>query len=138
MLAKTLSRRRGMIWGLSLHGWEEIMRGAIAAVGIFGLLVGVATYFVVTLTREEAAESKRQFEEYKIEAAGGVTKSNERIAELSTQAERLRNETARLQTDNLALQTAMLPRYVGAIGIDGRPPAETWFAGFERWAGIKI
>ena len=32
----------------------------------------------------------------------------------------------------------MLPRHVGLFGFDQRPMAETWFAGFERWAGTKI
>src|ERR1700676_4606348 len=58
-------------------------------------------------------------------------RANERLAGVN-------KETARLTADNLALQTVMLPRNVGAIGIDQRPPAETWFAGFERWAGVKI
>lgn len=61
-----------MIWGLSLHGWEDIMRGSLAIVGVFGLLVGVSTFFVVRLQREEIAAS------------------NERVAELN-------NETARLE-----------------------------------------
>lgn len=47
-------------------------------------------------------------------------------------------ETVRLTADNLALQTVLLPRSVGSIGVNQRPPAETWFAGFERWAGIKV
>lgn len=50
----------------------------------------------------------------------------------------LNRGTARLQSDNLALQTVLLPRSIGAIGVNQRPPAETWFAGFERWAGIKV
>lgn len=57
--------------------------------------------------------------------------SNEHIA-------RLNNETARLQADNLALQTVLLPRHVGLIGLDGPPPAQEWFAGFQRWAETKI
>jgi hypothetical protein len=109
-----------MIWGLSLHGWEEVMRGSLAIVGVFGLLVGLATFFVVTLTREEAAESKKQLDEASILAA------------------KLNNDTARLTAENLALQTVLLPRHVGLIGLDEEPRAKTWFAGFERWAGTKI
>jgi hypothetical protein len=58
-------------------------------------------------------------------------KSNERIAKLN-------NETASLTADNLALQTVLLPRHVGLIGLDEQPKALTWFVGFERWAGTKI
>ena len=57
--------------------------------------------------------------------------SNERIAELN-------NETARLQADNLALQTVLLPRSAGSIGINQRAPAEMWFAGLQNWAGTKL
>jgi hypothetical protein len=56
--------------------------------------------------------------------------SNERIAILN-------NDAARLQADNLALQTVLLPRHVGLIGISEEPRAKIWFAGFERWAGTK-
>jgi hypothetical protein len=62
-----------MIWGLSLHGWEEVMRGSLAIVGVCGLLVGLATTFVVTLTREEATESKKQLEEYKLDAGAKIS-----------------------------------------------------------------
>ena len=42
-----------MIWGLELHTWEEIMRGSLVAVGAFGLIGGLATWFVVSLQRGE-------------------------------------------------------------------------------------
>jgi hypothetical protein len=57
--------------------------------------------------------------------------SNERIAGLN-------NDTARLQADNLALQTVLLPRHVGIIGVNERPKAETWFAGMAAFAGVPI
>lgn len=118
MPAATLSKRGRMIWGLSLHGWEEVMRGSLAIVGVFGLLVGLATYFVVTLTREEAAESKRQFEEYRAEAAGEVSKANEHIAVLSTQGEQLRKDTAeanaRAVEAQFALEKLKAPRLLSA------------------------
>ncbi len=57
--------------------------------------------------------------------------SKERIA-------RLNNETEHLKADNLALQTVLLPRHVGLIGLDGPPKALEWFSGFEALAGTEI
>jgi hypothetical protein len=72
MQTMTHSESRRVIWGLSLHGWEEMMRWSLAAAGIAALIVGVSTYFVVTLQREEIAASRNEFERYKIDAAKEV------------------------------------------------------------------
>jgi hypothetical protein len=66
MPATTLNKMGRMIWGLSLHGWEDVMRGSLAVVGVFGLLVGLSTFFVVTLQREEIVESKNEMDSYKL------------------------------------------------------------------------
>lgn len=113
--------------GLSLHDWENVMALSLAAAALAAAIVGVSTWVVIQLTRAVNQESARQIAE--LNAAAG--KSGERIAALN-------NETARLQADNLSLQTVLAPRHVGLIGIDGPPKAAEWFAGFERWAGTKI
>lgn len=102
-----------MIWGLSLHGWEELMRGSLVVVGVGGLLVGLATFFVVALTREELAEARAV-------------------------SDKLRSDTARLTADNLALQTSLLPRHAGIFGINMPAPATEWFSGIEAFAGTKL
>jgi hypothetical protein len=85
------------------------------------LLGGALATFVIVQTgdikEEHWAEDRRH--------------SNERVA-------RLNNEAARLEADNLALQTVLLPRGVGSVGTDENPKAATWFSGFDRWAGTKI
>jgi hypothetical protein len=58
-----LSKRVKMIWGLSLHGWEDIMRGALAIIGVVGLIVGLSTWYVVKLQRVEISESNQKLEE---------------------------------------------------------------------------
>jgi hypothetical protein len=58
MPAVTLSKRVKMIWGLSLHGWEDLMRGSLLVVGVFGLIAGLSTWFVVKLQRVEIAKSE--------------------------------------------------------------------------------
>jgi hypothetical protein len=63
MPTTTLSKRVKMIWGLSLHGWEDVMRGSLAAVGVFGLIVGIATWYVVKLQRVEIEASSKEIEE---------------------------------------------------------------------------
>lgn len=110
--------------GLSLHSWEDLMIFALAIVGAFGVVVGVATFAVVRLQRAEIADSKREFDQYKLEVA-------EKTAFLN-------NETERLQADNLALQTVLQQRRAGLFGVNEEPPAKRWFAGVERWAGTKV
>jgi len=123
-----------MIWGLSLHGWEEVMRVSLAVVGVSGLLVGLATIFVVTLTREEVAESKRELEEYKLDAgtkisaaeAIGLTakaeaaKANAQIAEASA-----RQKEAELKLEQL--RDRMRQRHINGDQflkiLEGRPKA---------------
>jgi hypothetical protein len=55
----------------------------------------------------------------------------EKIGQLNIEAERLK-------ADNLALQTAMLPRNIGLVGIDEPAPADKAFAGIEHFAGTRI
>ncbi len=74
MTITTQSQKAKMIWGLSLHGWEDIMRASLALVGIFGLIVGLSSWFVVKLQRVE------------------IRLSNERIAAAELETERLKKE----------------------------------------------
>ena len=96
--------------------------GTLANWGLLAsLIAGVVSTFLIVQTADVKEEHW----------AHDRKESGERIAKLN-------NDAARLTADNIALQTVLLPRNVGSIGIDQRPPAETWFAGFERWAGTKI
>src|SRR5436190_2055452 len=103
--------------------------GSIANWTLLACLIGgvIATFFIV-----RAADIKEEHWAHDRSAA------NTRIAELNDSAKKseeriasLNNETARLQADNISLQTVLLPRHVGLIGIDQEPPAKKWFAGFE-------
>lgn len=123
-----------MIWGLSLHGWEDAMRGSLAIVGVFGLLVGLATFFVVTLQREEIAESKSEFDKYKISAAADadakigvareeakaaaskaqadITKANAEIADAKRQTAVLEKETAQARAEQDRLKQLVIWRSI--------------------------
>jgi hypothetical protein len=110
MPVTTLSKRVNMIWGLSLQGWEDLMRGSLLVVGVFGLIAGLSTWYVVKLQRAEIAHSAIELEEYKSDAAvkveeakkegieAGKTAGNAlvRAAELEREA-----ATARLETEKL-------------------------------------
>jgi hypothetical protein len=67
------SKKVSRMFGLSLHSWEDLMIFALAIVGAFGVLVGVATFAVVRLQRAEIASSKEEFDKYKIEAGEKVS-----------------------------------------------------------------
>jgi hypothetical protein len=83
---------------------------------VSGLIAGLSTWFVVKLQRVEIEQSAIEQAQYKAEAAAEVAKANERIAELSTQAEGLKKETAvaneRAAQAQLALQKLANPRFL--------------------------
>ena len=88
---------------------------------ISSLVIGVvATIVIVRL----AAVKERYWEEERDSA-------NLKIAELN-------KETAQLTADNISLQTVMLPRHAGLIGINEEPPAKKYFAGMEKFGGINV
>ena len=85
------------------------------------LIGGVISTFVIVKTSDVKEENWS--EDRRI--------SNERIATLN-------NDTARLQADNLALQTVLLPRHAGLLGINRSPPAAEWFAGIAPFPGTEL
>lgn len=90
MPTTTWSKKVKMIWGLSLHGWEDAMRFSLAVIGIFGLIVGLSTWFVVKMQREEIAASQGEFERYKLEASKEIAESNARQKQAEVKLEQLR------------------------------------------------
>lgn len=80
---ETVSRRVKLMLGLSLHAWENLMVGSLAAAAFVAFLVVVSTWAVVHLQRQELAASKDEFERYKLE-------SGEKIAAANLETMRLR------------------------------------------------
>jgi hypothetical protein len=144
MQTTTLSKRVKMIWGFSLHGWEDVMRFSLAIVGIFGLIVGLATWFVVKLQRVEIEQSRIELETYKVEAGekiaasvavGEKAQENAAIAIAETakakeRAAELTFETEKLRKENLDLQLAVAPRVL-LISTFGDQDALKQFSGLR-------
>jgi hypothetical protein len=116
------------MFGFSLHGWENSMVVFLIIAGGFALLAGAATWAVVRLQRLEIAESNEALERYKADAATALEATRAEAARANESAERLKNETARLQSENLSLQTVLLPRHITLSSASAPNNADTWFA----------
>jgi hypothetical protein len=120
-----------LLWGYSVEFWD---RFGIWALGI-GALLGVAA---LALTAVSAYVLYRVADKAQIELVAETKAGAERIAKSDERMAELNNQTEHLKADNLALQTVLLPRHVGLVGLNGPPPAVKWFAGVGQFAGTKI
>lgn len=127
-----ISRGVKRVWGLDLHGWEQLMLVSLGFAALAAVFVTVTTGAVIRLQKQEAAQANSELERYKAEAAAEVGKAHERIAELSTQGEALKRSTAeanaRASEANLSLQRLKMPRMLDPeplkVGLAGvRPPS---------------
>ncbi len=141
-----------LVFGIDLHGWEQLMLWALGFAALAAVAVVVTTAAVVVSTRDENARTQAEFEAYRLESAKQIAESQAQAemaraeasrgsamaADAQMRAARLNRETAQLQADNLALQTVMLPRNVGIIGINEAPRAAEYFAGVAPFAGTLL
>lgn len=111
-----------MIWGLSLHGWEDLMRASLLIVGVSGLIAGLSTWYVVKLQRAELAQSTRELEEYKSDA--------------SVRAAELEKEAAQLRADNLETEKIIQPREFPIYGTNN--DAASLNKELENFSGTKV
>jgi hypothetical protein len=132
------SKRLSRMLGLSLHSWEDIMVASLALAGVIALIIGIATFSVVRFQRVEIVESNEALERYKAEAANALESTKAEAARANESSERLKNETARLQSDNLALQTVMLPRHIALSSFSAPNNADTWFAPMAEFAAVPF
>jgi hypothetical protein len=72
--------------GFDLHSWEQWMLYSLAFAGVAAIAVFISTASVVILQRRENAESKAEFERYKLETGETIAKANERAAEANERA----------------------------------------------------
>jgi hypothetical protein len=120
----TFSKKVKMIWGLSLHGWEDLMRVSLIVVGVSGLMAGLSTWFVVKLQRAEIAQTEVDLEKYKedtklkveeakkegIEAGKAAGDALLRAAELEKKAAESKERATKLE---LELAKIKQPRKIG-------------------------
>jgi hypothetical protein len=105
------SKKVSRMLGLSLDSWNNALLMFLALGAFVAALVGVATYATIRLTKDESAESKREFEAYRLD-------SNLRAAGLEKEA-----ADARLQTEQIKqvvswriLQPDIAERFKKALG----------------------
>jgi hypothetical protein len=119
----------GTAWWSGFYFWISIC--ALIALGV----AEVASHRYSDRKDELAAIEQDAIQQHHDEEMAGLhleaSKADERAADANLKA-------TELQADNLALQTAMLPRHVGSIGLNEPPKAREWFAGMEAFAGTEF
>jgi hypothetical protein len=76
--------------GLTLHGWENAMVGALVIAGFFAIVATAATWAVVRLQRNEIAYSKDEIDRYRLKTAKEISLANARAAEAELALEKFR------------------------------------------------
>lgn len=104
--------------------WDFWLIISVAIAASAAIAIGITTTGSIVSHKRETAAAGQELERYKTDAS-------KKTAELN-------NETARLTADNLALQTVMLPRHVGIVGINKPPEAQEWFAGIEAFTNTEF
>ncbi|MGO8756338.1 MAG: hypothetical protein ACLQHK_14070 [Gallionellaceae bacterium] len=163
---KRAKMESSLLLGQTASWWDAAMLISLAVVAFVAFLVAGATTGSVVANKRESAAAKVELERYKLGVASQVAEaktegikagekagnalvraaeSEAKTALLEKEAAAIRNETAqanerveKLKAENIAWQKAMLPRYIGLIGIDGPPKAQEYFAGIDRFAGTPI
>jgi hypothetical protein len=114
-LSKTVSRVS--IFGLELTSWEHLMLLSLGIAGLVAVAVFVTTASVVILQRRDNAQTKREYEEYKLTVDAKVAEAKrEGIAagksagDALVRAAALEKEAQELKAANLALEARIQPR----------------------------
>lgn len=102
------------MWGIDLHGWEQLMLVSLGFAALAAVFVTVTTGAVVRLQKEEAAHSSAELDKYKAASAAEVGRAHEGIEKAKGEAARA-NESAALANARaaeaqLALEKFKAPR----------------------------
>ena len=108
-----------------LERWGSVIADAAIGFGIVGEVI--FSRKDSRIQTELRKRSNKQLED----AVKEASEANRRAAETAAVAEQLRFE-------NLTLHRVMMPRHVGAVGFDGPPPAQIWFAGVQAFPGTNV
>ena len=66
------------VWARDLHSWEQLMLLSLGVTGLAALAVFITTASVVILQRNETAQTKREYEAYKLTVEGQVAEARKR------------------------------------------------------------
>lgn len=98
------------MFGFGLDSWNSILLFFLAITAVAAAFVGFSTYATIQLAKQEAADSKREFDEYKLTVEGKVAdaksegiKAGETAGNALVRAAELEREaaSARLETEKL-------------------------------------
>jgi hypothetical protein len=111
------------MFGIDLHGWEQVMTLSLMTAGIAAVVVALSTTMVVKLQRQEANAAEAILAKYKEKAGMEIAESNLKASEAIQTAEAERLERLKLEAQiaprrlNLNQQhglTAALMKFGGA------------------------
>jgi hypothetical protein len=118
----SFSKRVRLMLGLSLHAWENVMVLFLGVAAIAAAFVGISTYAVVQLQKQEAADAKKEFDAYKLTVEGQVSDAKKEGIEAGKTAGNAVLRAAELEKEaaNARLQTEQIKAVVAWRTI---PPA---------------
>jgi hypothetical protein len=105
-----LSKKVRRMLGLGLDSWNNIMLFFLAVAAVAAAVVGFSTYATIQLAKQEAADSKREFDAYKLTVEGKVAdaksagiKAGETAGNALVRAAELEKEAAnaKLETEKI-------------------------------------
>lgn len=76
--------------GLPLHSWEEIMVWSLGAAAVAAVAVGLSTFCVIVLQRQEAAAADRALQAYKLSVATQVAGLEKEAADARLETEKVK------------------------------------------------
>ena len=75
------------MFGLDLHGWEQVMVASLLLAGIIAVVIGISTFLVVKLQRLETKAAAEEFAIYRTESSKDIANANARAAEANLELE---------------------------------------------------
>jgi hypothetical protein len=105
---------RRMLFGLSLHSWEQLMLVALGGAALAAVFIVVTSTAVVVLTRAAADQTKREFDVYRLTVEGQVADARKEGIEAGKTAGNALVRAAELEKEaaNARLQTEQIKAVV--------------------------
>ena len=116
-------KERLMLLGLNLDSWNNILLSFLAVAALAAAIVGWATYATIQLAEQEAADAKKEYEEYKLTVEGKVAEAKREGIEAGKAAGNALVRAAELEKDaaNARLETEKIKSVVQCGARSPRP-----------------